>query len=47
MKIRISLFAVLFLLGWALFAQEDTATITGVVTDPSGGACAQRHGQSD
>jgi type V secretory pathway adhesin AidA len=36
MKIRISLFAVLFLLGCGLFAQEDTATITGVVTDPSG-----------
>src|SRR6202041_848916 len=36
MKIRISLFAVLFLLCCGLFAQEDTATITGVVTDPSG-----------
>jgi hypothetical protein len=36
MKIRISLVAVLFLLCCGLFAQEDTATITGVVTDPSG-----------
>jgi len=36
MKIRISLFAVFFLLCSGLLAQEDTATIIGVVTDPSG-----------
>jgi hypothetical protein len=36
MKISISFLSILILLCAALFAQEDTATITGVVTDPSG-----------